>query len=127
MDTSAIDGPMLIIYFAFVAGASLGLTWGILITYCWMAGMQRKTAPIAPPPIIERVPEYRDNIVEVKKLVHVPYPVAPSRIHVGLTTGAKAYHDIDNADCTHLSTFKLSGKETKGFHPCSKCFKAKHA
>ena len=115
MNTGAIDGPMLIIYLAFVAGASFGLTFGILITYCWTAGMQRKTEPFIPPPIIERVPEYRERIVEVEKLVHVSYPVAPSWVHVGLTKDAGAYHDINSAKCNHIRTFIHNRKETKGF------------
>ena len=79
MDSGAIDGPMLIIFFAFTTGASFGLTLGILITYCWTAGAQKKAEPIVPTPVIERVPEYRDRIVEVEKLVHVSYPVAPHK------------------------------------------------
>ena len=127
MDTVATDGPMLILYLAFVAGASLGLTFGILITYCWMVCTQKKIEPIIPPPIVERVPEYHDRIVEVKTPIHVPYPVAPSRVHVGLTKEAGAYHDVNNANCNHIRTSIHKGKETKGFYPCSICFKAKHA
>ena len=148
MAVDAFDGPLFIIFAVFIMGALLGLTSGILITLWMTFGSQRKDEPIVPtsesgtamfpfkwrtPTVIERVPEYRDRIVERivpeyrDRIVEKVIPVAPQNIAIGMTDFAYAYHDPHSKECTHIEDFHTKGKVTKGYTPCKICSKTKRS
>ena len=136
MAVNAFDGPLFIIFAVLIMGALLGLTSRILITLWMTSGSRRKDEPIVPTvtkTVIEKVPEYRDRIVERTvpeyrdRIVEKVIPVAPQNITIGMTDFAYAYHDPHNKECTHLEGFHTRDKATKGYSPCKICFMTKRS